>query len=58
MRVGVGRPPGRQDPADFVLKDFGTVEKKELPFLLDDAADAVEQLITEGLVSAQQRFHA
>ncbi|OUM45338.1 aminoacyl-tRNA hydrolase, partial [Arthrobacter agilis] len=42
----------------FVLKDFGTVEKKELPFLLDDAADAVEQLITEGLVSAQQRFHA
>ncbi len=57
VRVGVGRPPGRQDPADFVLKDFGTVEKKELPFLLDDAADAVELLIREGLLAAQQRFH-
>ena len=58
VRVGVGRPPGRQDTADYVLKDFGTVERKELPFLLDDAADAVEQLITEGLLAAQQRFHA
>jgi PTH1 family peptidyl-tRNA hydrolase len=57
VRVGVGRPPGRQDPADFVLKDFSTVEKKEIPFLLDDAADAVEKLITEGLLEAQQRFH-
>jgi len=57
VRVGVGRPPGRQDPADFVLKDFGTVEKKELPFLLDDAADAIELLIREGLLAAQQRFH-
>ncbi|TYC99187.1 aminoacyl-tRNA hydrolase [Arthrobacter echini] len=57
VRVGVGRPPGRQDPADFVLKDFGTAEKKELPFLLDDAADAVELLITDGLLAAQQRFH-
>lgn len=57
VRVGVGRPPGRQDTADFVLKDFGTVEKKELPFLLDDAADAVERLITDGLLEAQQRFH-
>lgn len=58
VRVGVGRPPGRQDPADFVLKDFGTAEKKELPFLLDDAADAVELLITDGLLAAQQRFHS
>lgn len=57
VRVGVGRPPGRQDPADFVLKDFGTAEKKDLPFLLDDAADAVESLITDGLLAAQQRFH-
>ncbi|WP_104168390.1 aminoacyl-tRNA hydrolase [Arthrobacter sp. SX1312] len=58
VRVGVGRPPGRQDPADFVLKDFGTVEKKELPFLLDDAADAVELLIRDGLLAAQQKVHA
>ncbi|MDQ0734055.1 aminoacyl-tRNA hydrolase [Arthrobacter agilis] len=58
VRVGVGRPPGRQDPADFVLKDFGTVEKKELPFLLDAAADAVEILIRDGMLTAQQKFHA
>lgn len=57
-RVGVGRPPGRQDAADFVLKDFSTTEKKDLAFLLEDAADAVELVIREGLVSAQQKFHA
>lgn len=58
VRVGIGRPPGRQDPADFVLKDFSTTERKELPFLLDDAADAVEMLVEHGLLDAQQRFHA
>ncbi len=58
VRVGVGRPPGRQDTADFVLKDFGTAEKKDLPFLLEDAADAVEAVIRTGLVAAQQKFHA
>ena len=57
VRVGVGRPPGRMDTADYVLRDFGTAEKKELPFLLDDAADAVESLLKEGLTAAQQRFH-
>ncbi|WLQ05234.1 aminoacyl-tRNA hydrolase [Arthrobacter oryzae] len=57
VRVGVGRPPGRMDTADFVLKDFSTVEKKELPFLLDDAADAVEAVVKDGLASAQQKFH-
>jgi PTH1 family peptidyl-tRNA hydrolase len=57
VRVGVGRPPGRQDAADFVLKDFGTAEKKELAFLLEDAADAVELLVTDGLAAAQQKFH-
>ncbi|MET3935425.1 aminoacyl-tRNA hydrolase [Arthrobacter sp. OAP107] len=57
VRVGVGRPPGRMDTADYVLRDFGTAEKKELPFLLDDAADAVELLIREGLTAAQQQFH-
>ena len=58
VRVGVGRPPGRMDTADFVLRDFATAEKKELPFLLDEAADAVELLITDGLLSAQQKHHA
>ena len=57
VRVGVGRPPGRMDTADYVLRDFAPAEKKELPFLLDDASDAVELLISEGLTAAQQRFH-
>ena len=59
VRLGIGRPPGRQDPADFVLKDFSKAERTDvLPFLLDDAADAVEALIDVGLLDAQQRFHA
>ncbi|MGF9647531.1 aminoacyl-tRNA hydrolase [Pseudarthrobacter oxydans] len=57
VRVGVGRPPGRMDTADYVLRDFATAELKELPFLLDEAADAVELLLREGLTSAQQKFH-
>ena len=57
VRVGVGRPPGRMDTADFVLRDFATAEKKELPFLIDTAADAVEALVRDGLQAAQQKFH-
>lgn len=57
VRVGVGRPPGRMETADYVLRDFGTAELKELPFLLDEAADAVEALVHEGLTAAQQKFH-
>ncbi|MBR7743696.1 aminoacyl-tRNA hydrolase [Phycicoccus sp. BSK3Z-2] len=59
VRIGVGRPPGRMQAADFVLKDFSPTERKEmLPFLVDDAADAVEQLVTVGLLDAQRRVHA
>ncbi|MBL7495988.1 aminoacyl-tRNA hydrolase [Frankia sp. CNm7] len=58
VRFGIGRPPGRMDPADFVLRDFAPAERKELPFLVDRAADAVEALVTEGLEPAQNRFHA
>jgi PTH1 family peptidyl-tRNA hydrolase len=57
VRVGVGRPPGRMETADYVLKDFSTAEKKDVPFLLDEAADAVELLVREGLTAAQQKFH-
>ncbi len=57
VRVGIGRPPGRQDPADFVLRDFSAAERKDLDFHVDRAADAVEALITEGLEVAQNRFH-
>jgi len=58
VRVGIGRPPGRMDPADYVLRDFSAAERKELPFLLGDAADAVEMVLTHGLAAAQQKFHA
>ncbi|MGF2950515.1 aminoacyl-tRNA hydrolase [Microbacterium alcoholitolerans] len=58
VRAGIGRPPGRQDPADWVLAPFGSVEQKSLPMFLSDAADAVEQLVDEGLVAAQQKHHS
>lgn len=57
VRMGVGRPPGRQDPADFVLAPFSSAENKDLGVLLEDAADACEALVDEGLLAAQQRFH-
>jgi PTH1 family peptidyl-tRNA hydrolase len=58
VRVGVGRPPGRMDTADYVLRDFSGTEKKELPFLIGDAADAVAALAEDGLLTAQQKFHS
>ncbi len=58
VRVGIGRPPGRTDPADFVLSDFAKAERADLPWLVDAAADAVELLVAQGLAAAQQRFHA
>jgi len=58
VRVGIGRPPGRQDPADWVLAPFGTAERPNLPILISDAADAVELLVQDGLLAAQQKHHA
>lgn len=57
VRVGIGRPPGRQDPAKFVLTDFNSPERKELPLIIDRAADAVEALLERGLAAAQNEFH-
>jgi PTH1 family peptidyl-tRNA hydrolase len=57
VRFGIGRPPGRMDPADFVLRDFGLMERRELPVLLDHAADAVEALLAHGLEPAQNQYH-
>ena len=57
VRFGLGRPPGRMDPAAFVLRDFSAAERKELDFLVDRAADAVESLITDGLERAQNAYH-
>jgi PTH1 family peptidyl-tRNA hydrolase len=58
VRVGVGRPPGRMEVADFVLKDFSSTERKELAWLVDRAADAVESLISEGLERAQSTYNS
>ncbi|CAD6002412.1 Peptidyl-tRNA hydrolase [Agreia sp. COWG] len=58
VRVGVGRPPGRMDAADFVLRDFSGTERTTLPILLVDAADAVEKIADDGLTAAQQQFHS
>jgi PTH1 family peptidyl-tRNA hydrolase len=57
VRVGIGRPPGRQDPADFVLKDFSATERKELDLLVAEAADATEELLALGLEAAQNAVH-
>jgi PTH1 family peptidyl-tRNA hydrolase len=57
VRFGVGRPPGRQDPADYVLSDFSAVERKELEFLVDRAADVVEAIVTQGVEAAQNAYN-
>ncbi|KRC49595.1 peptidyl-tRNA hydrolase [Leifsonia sp. Root227] len=57
VRVGVGRPPGAQAAADHVLKGFSSTERKTLPILVSDAADAVEQIASDGITAAQLRFH-
>ena len=57
VRVGIGRPPGRQEAADYVLKDFSAVERKELGLLIVDAADALELLLQRGLEAAQNDVH-
>jgi peptidyl-tRNA hydrolase, PTH1 family len=57
VRVGIGRPPGRQDPADFVLRPVGTREEGDLALLAGHAADAVRTLISDGLARTQDRFN-
>jgi PTH1 family peptidyl-tRNA hydrolase len=57
VRFGIGRPPGRQDPADYVLREFSGAERKELAFLIDRAADATELLVTDGLETAQNTYN-
>lgn len=57
VRVGIGRPPGRMETADFVLKDFNSTERKDLPTTLELAADAVEEIVNRGVLEAQNRFN-
>jgi PTH1 family peptidyl-tRNA hydrolase len=57
VRFGIGRPPGRMDPASYVLRDFSAAERAELGPLIGRAADAVESLLVSGLEAAQNEFH-
>ncbi len=57
VRVGVGRPPGRQDPADFVLQPLGKRDEAEVASWVDRAADAVRSLVRDGLGPTQDRFN-
>ena len=57
VRIGVGRPNGRAEVHDHVLKSFSSAERKELPLLVDEAADAVESLISKGLEPTQAAFN-
>jgi PTH1 family peptidyl-tRNA hydrolase len=57
VRFGIGRPPGRQDPADYVLSDFAAAERKELDFLVDRSADIVESIIKIGIEATQNAYH-
>ncbi len=58
VRVGIGRPPGRGDAAGFVLQPFTKAEREVLPFVLDRGADIVRAIAQDGVLAAQQRFHA
>lgn len=57
LRIGIGRPPGRMDPANFVLQDFSREEKTKLSQILDHAADAVLVFVMEGLDRAMNKFN-
>jgi PTH1 family peptidyl-tRNA hydrolase len=58
VRVGIGRPPGRMETSDFVLQNFNSTEREELPTTLEIAADMVEAIATLGLAEAQQKYHS
>ena len=58
VRMGIGRPIGEQDPADFVLKNFASAEKKELPDLVSRGAEVVEFLLQNGLEKTQAKFNS
>lgn len=57
VRCGIGRPPTRMDPADYVLSNFARAEQEDLRFMIGEAADAIESLLTDGLAAAQNKFN-
>jgi PTH1 family peptidyl-tRNA hydrolase len=58
VRIGVGKPPGRQDGADHVLRRPGKQEREELDIAIQEAADAVELIAAEGIEAAMTRYNA
>jgi PTH1 family peptidyl-tRNA hydrolase len=58
VRVGIGRPPGRKDVSDHVLSDYSSAERRDVPFQVDRAADAVESLVVDGLAATQQTYNS
>ena len=58
VRIGIGRPPGRQEVPDFVLSNYSAAERKDLPLQVVTAADAVESLVADGLERTQGRFNS
>ena len=57
VRIGIGRPPGRKDPDAFVLENFGSTERPEVPVICEQGADACELLVEVGLEAAQNQLH-
>jgi PTH1 family peptidyl-tRNA hydrolase len=57
VRIGIGRPPGRQDAADFVLSGFSASEREVLPHILSTASDAITMIVDEGILAAQQKYN-
>lgn len=58
LRFGVGRPPGRMDPADYVLSDFPAKQKVDLEITINEAVDVIEEIVTSGFANAQQILHS
>jgi len=58
VRIGIGRPPGRMDSADYVLRRPSKQEQVELDIAIEKAADAVELILAEGSAAAMNRFNA
>jgi len=58
LRLGIGRPPGRMDPADYVLKDFAAAQRTDVDLMIEDALDAVDHVVTLGFPAAQNRVNA
>ena len=57
VRIGIGKPPGRREGADHVLKRFSKTEREQIDVTIEQAADAVETIISDGVATAMNRFN-